>query len=141
MGIALKRAYDPPSPSDGVRVLVERLWPRGLTREQARIDEWLKDVAPSTELRKWFHAQRDHWATFRKRYLDELSSPAAAEALDHLYTLSRSGKNLTLIYGSRDTDHNGAVILKELLEGMRKPPTGTGPVRSAAKARVRMQAK
>ncbi len=132
MAIALKRAYDKPAASDGTRVLVERLWPRGLTKEAAALDAWLKDVAPSHELRKWYHAQPRPWETFRRRYLEELSSPEANGALEQLYEMARSARKLTLVYAARDTEHNSAVVLKELLEGMRKPPVSTGPGRAAA---------
>ncbi len=134
MAIALKRAYDPPASADGKRVLVERLWPRGLTKEAAGFDEWLKDVAPSHELRKWYHARPTQWEAFRKRYLEELSSPQASSALEQLYEMAHSPRKLTLVYASRDTEHNSAVVLKELLEGMRKPPVSTGPGRAAAVA-------
>ncbi len=132
MAIAVKRAYEQPSSADGVRVLVERLWPRGLTKQAAALDAWLKDVAPSHELRKWYHARPRQWAAFRKRYLDELSSPHANGALEQLYEMAHSARKLTLVYASRDTEHNSAVVLKELLEGMRKPPVSTGPGRAAA---------
>ncbi len=132
MAIALKRAYDPPSSADGKRVLVERLWPRGLTKPAVALDAWLKDVAPSHELRKWYHARPRNWESFRKRYLEELSLPQANGALEQLYEMAHSARKLTLVYASRDTEHNSAVVLKELLEGMRKPPVSTGPGRAAA---------
>lgn len=138
MNVTLKRAYDKPSVADGMRVLVDRLWPRGLTKEAARIDAWLRDLAPSTSLRQWYHARPTQWPQFRKRYLQELAEPEKARALDELYGLASRHKNLTLLYASRNTERNNAVVLKELLEGMRKPPTSTGPVRAAAgAARVR----
>ncbi|HMK28702.1 MAG TPA: DUF488 family protein [Terriglobales bacterium] len=140
MPVALKRAYEKPAASDGYRVLVERLWPRGLSKSAVRIEEWLKDLAPSDALRKWFHQNPAHFDRFRKKYLDELSAPEAAQALDRLYALLRSGKPLTLVFASRDPEHNSAVVLKELLEGLRKPPSNTGPVRtSAGRPRARMQ--
>jgi uncharacterized protein YeaO (DUF488 family) len=131
MTISLKRVYEKPSRADGTRVLVDRLWPRGLTKESAATDAWLRDIAPSNELRKWFHAHSDAWPEFRKRYLKELSGPAASNALQHLYALVQKGK-VTLLYASKNEDRNNATVLKELLEGARKPPTGTGP--SAARA-------
>ena len=125
--VALKRAYNKPLKGDGCRVLVDRLWPRGLKKTEAKIDVWLRDLAPSNELRKWFHAHRDHWEEFCRRYLRELRSPAAASSLDQLYQcLARSGR-LTLVFASKDEEHNNAVVLKELIEGMKKPPTGTRP--------------
>lgn len=127
MPIALKRIYDSPSRSDGVRVLVDRLWPRGLRKDEAMLHEWLREIAPSNELRKWFHAPPERWLLFRKRYLKELSRPEAQEDLETLYRLAHKRKRLTLLYSSKNVTHNNAVVLKELLDGMRKPPTGTGP--------------
>jgi len=125
--VNLKRVYEEPARSDGTRVLVDRLWPRGLSKARATVDKWLRDLAPSDELRKWFHARPDAWTMFRKRYLKELARPESAEALGELYRLAHQRKNLTLLFASRNEDHNNATVLKDLLEGMRKPPTGTGP--------------
>jgi len=125
--IAVRRVYEKPVRGDGYRVLVDRLWPRGLSKGQAALDAWLRDLAPSNELRRWFHARPDSWLTFRKRYLKELALPQAAEPLDELYRLANRRKNLTLLFASRNEQHNNAVVLRDLLEGMRKPPTGTGP--------------
>ncbi len=127
MTVALKRVYEPAKRADGVRVLVDRLWPRGLTKERAAVHEWLRDLAPSDELRKWFHAQPDHWQMFRKRYLKELARPEAEAELRQLYLLAHKRKQLTLLFASRNDEHNNALVLKQLLDGMRKPPTGTGP--------------
>ena len=127
MPVATKRVYEPASRSDGARVLVDRLWPRGLAKATAAIDEWLRDLAPSHELRRWFHAQPDHWQTFRKKYLKELAQAEAEDSLLRLYNLARKKKRLTLLFASKNETHNNAVVLKELLDGMRKPPTGTGP--------------
>jgi uncharacterized protein YeaO (DUF488 family) len=91
------------------------------------VDKWLRDLAPSDALRKWFHARPDAWPMFRKRYLKELARPESAEALGELYRLANQRKKLTLLFASRNEDHNNATVLKDLLEGMRKPPTGTGP--------------
>jgi uncharacterized protein YeaO (DUF488 family) len=129
--VALKRAYDPASVSDGLRVLVDRLWPRGVSRDTARIDAWLKDLAPSDELRRWFHARPAQWPAFRKRYLEELHGPAASAALDELYGLAARRRKLTLIYSSRNEEHNNAVVLQQLLAGMRKPPSTSGPAAAA----------
>jgi uncharacterized protein YeaO (DUF488 family) len=126
MGVAVKRVYDAPSTSDGVRVLVDRLWPRGMTKKDAAIKFWLRDLAPSKELREWFHANPEAWRFFRKRYLKELVSAEAGAALEKLYAAAASGKTLTLLYASRNEDHNNAVVLKELLEGERKPPSSVG---------------
>ena len=130
--IALKRAYDKPTRKDGVRVLVERLWPRGVKKEDARVDHWMKDLAPSTTLRKWFHARPSMWRQVRALYLEELSAPPAMVQLEQLYALAAAAKLVTLIFASRDTEHNSSVVLKELLEGMRKPPTSSGPEKAAA---------
>lgn len=135
MAIALKRVYEPPTRADGTRILVDRLWPRGLSKAQAGVDEWLRDLAPSNELRKWFHAQPHYWTSFRKKYLKELSRPEAQSDLDKLYNLAHKKKRLTLLFSSRNIAHNNALVLKELLEGMRKPPTGTGPTPPTAMRR------
>jgi len=127
MKVAIKRVYESATPSDGIRVLVDRLWPRGLTKERAGIDEWLRELAPSNELRKWYHARPDHWQEFRKKYLQELAQPDHQEVLQRLYELAHKQKRLTLLFASKNETLNNAVVLKELLEGVRKPPTGTGP--------------
>jgi uncharacterized protein YeaO (DUF488 family) len=127
MPVAMKRIYEPASRTDGARVLVDRLWPRGLSKTRAALDQWLRDLAPSDELRRWFHGQPDQWPTFRKKYLKELSLPAAQDALQMLYRLAHKRKRLTLLFASKNEEHNNAAVLKELLDGMRKPPTGTGP--------------
>lgn len=111
--IQLKRAYEAPSPEDGTRVLVERLWPRGLTKERAAIDLWLKDIAPSPELRKWYSHDVEKWEEFRRRYLAELEG--AGEALDPLRELINKGK-VTFVYAAKDEEHNSARVLKEFLE-------------------------
>ncbi|MGC9258484.1 MAG: DUF488 domain-containing protein [Phycisphaerae bacterium] len=110
--IQIKRVYDEPSTADGLRILVERLWPRGLTREKAAIDLWLKDVAPSTELRKWFGHDPAKWVQFKKRYWDELrQNPSAVEALrQHI----KKG-DVTFVYAAHDQEHNGALALREFL--------------------------
>jgi len=126
MAIAVKRVYDAAAASDGVRVLVDRLWPRGLTKEQAAVKHWLRDLAPSNELRQWFHANPEAWPQFRKRYMKELASPKAAAAVEKLYKLADAGKPLSLLYASRNTERNNATVLKEHLEGARKPPSSVG---------------
>ena len=127
MTVAIKRVYEAPSRTDGERVLVDRLWPRGLTKERAAVHEWLRDLAPSDQLRHWYHARPEHWADFRKKYLKELAQPEPQDALQRLYELAHKKKRLTLLFGSKNETHNNAVVLKELLEGTRKPPSGTGP--------------
>ena len=110
--IRLKRAYDPPAPEDGVRVLVDRLWPRGLRKADAAIDRWLKDIAPSTELRRWFGHEPSRWDEFQRRYRDELSRHP--DVLNGLREMARDAA-VTLIYAARDTLHNEAVVLREVL--------------------------
>ena len=127
MAVAVKRVYESVSRSDGARVLVDRLWPRGLRKSEIALDEWLRDLAPSNELRQWFHAQPERWLQFRKRYLKELAGPECEGDLQKLYSLAHKKKRLTLLYASKNEERNNAVVLKELLDGMRKPPTGTGP--------------
>jgi uncharacterized protein YeaO (DUF488 family) len=126
MDIVVKRVYEPASPADGVRVLVDRLWPRGLRKEQAAVKFWLRDLAPSTELRQWFHANPEAWRLFRKRYLKELVSPKATAAVEKLHALAEGTRALTLLYASKNEEHNNAVVLKELLEGAPKPPSSVG---------------
>jgi len=126
MSVAVKRVYEAPAASDGVRVLVDRLWPRGLTKETAAVKHWLRDLAPSTELRQWYHANPEAWRLFRRRYLKELVSPGGSAAIEKLYTLAGSNKKLTLLYASRNEERNNATVLKELLEGARKPPSSVG---------------
>jgi uncharacterized protein YeaO (DUF488 family) len=137
MKVAIKRVYGKPSPEDGARVLVDRLWPRGMTKEAAALDAWLKDLAPSDELRKWFHSHRQQWSKFREKYLQELSSGPAKNALEQLYAIGKQHRQLTLLYSSKDEERNNALVLKELLDGNRKPPTGTGPVGAVSGKRAR----
>jgi uncharacterized protein YeaO (DUF488 family) len=137
MTVRIKRVYDAPAADDGARVLVDRLWPRGLTKEAAALDLWLKDVAPSNELRKWYHAHLQQWSEFRKRYVRELSNDAARAALQQLYGLAAKKRGLALLYASKDVRQNHALVLKQLLDGERKPPTGTGPERAASAGRAR----
>jgi uncharacterized protein YeaO (DUF488 family) len=125
--VTVKRVYEKAARGDGYRVLVDRLWPRGVRKSEAALHAWLRELAPSNELRRWFHARPDSWLAFRKRYLKELALPQAAESLDELYRLASRRKSLTLLFASKNERHNNAVVLKDLLEGMRKPPTGTGP--------------
>jgi uncharacterized protein YeaO (DUF488 family) len=112
MSVMLKRAYEAPAKSDGERILVDRLWPRGVAKAKAGIDLWLKEVAPSTELRQWFGHDPDKWAEFEKRYRAELkANPALAELRAH----ARQG-DVTLVYAARDQLHNEAVVLKRILD-------------------------
>ena len=115
MPLLIKRVYDPPARSDGYRVLVDRIWPRGLGKDKAHVDLWLKEVAPSTELRKWFAHEPGKWEAFLQRYRDELARQPAA--LARLAALAGAGR-VTLLFGAREPRHNHAVALKAfLLEG------------------------
>lgn len=112
MDIQIKRIYENVDPSDGKRILVDRLWSRGISKENAHLDLWLKEVAPSTELRKWFHAATpDHWQEFKQRYLDELEINPAVEELINI----ASSDKVTLLYSAKDLERNHAIILKEYL--------------------------
>jgi len=115
--LQVKRVYDPPARSDGRRVLVDRVWPRGLTKEAAKLDAWVKDVAPSAELRKWFGHEPSKWDPFKRRYFRELASREAA--LTELLG-APSDRTLTLLFGAKDSTHNNAVALKEYLDGSRR---------------------
>ncbi len=128
MGVVVKRVYEAASPADGVRVLVDRLWPRGLTKEDAAVKFWLRDLAPSNELRQWFHANPnpEAWRMFCKRYLKELVGEEASAAVEKLHHLAEGKRRVTLLYASRNVEHNNAIVLKELLEGMKKPPSSVG---------------
>jgi uncharacterized protein YeaO (DUF488 family) len=111
-GVTIKRAYDPPSPHDGTRVLVDRLWPRGVKKVNAGISQWMRDIAPSDELRKWFGHEPTRWEEFRRRYKAELTKKR--ELVAELRNLAREGP-LTLVYSAHDEAHNQAVVLREML--------------------------
>ena len=111
--LKIKRIYDAVSPDDGKRILIDRLWPRGMKKEDAKIDEWLKDIAPSDELRKWFAHDPKKWKEFKERYKKELKGKAVIIA--RLRKEMKSG-NVTLLYSARDEEHNNAVALKEMLK-------------------------
>lgn len=115
--IQLKRVYEEPSREDGLRILVDRLWPRGLTKARAAVDLWLKDVAPSTELRKWFGHDPAKWKQFQVRYRKELREKK--DALELLKQKSKE-RTVTLVYGARDEEHNEALVLKKVLEGRKR---------------------
>jgi uncharacterized protein YeaO (DUF488 family) len=117
MTIRLKRAYEQPAPEDGTRVLVERLWPRGLSKERAAVDLWLKEISPSPDLRRWFAHDPARWAEFRRRYRDELCD--RPDQLERLRRLARSGP-VTFVYAARDTEHNSAALLREVVEERRQ---------------------
>lgn len=114
MRLQTKRIYDPPSPADGVRILIDRLWPRGISKESAKLDYWAKDIAPSHELRKWYRHEPAKWEEFRTRYFAELD--AASEAVDALRAHLGDG-TVTLLFSSKETALNNATALKEYLAG------------------------
>jgi uncharacterized protein YeaO (DUF488 family) len=120
--ITLKRAYDSVSPTDGRRFLVERLWPRGVSKARLQIDAWLKEIAPSTELRKWFGHDKGKWSEFRRRYFRELDS--RPEAWQPVVLAAQQGR-VTLVYSSHDTEHNNAVALQQYLRAKPRPRTST----------------
>lgn len=114
MTLRIKRIYEPPAAQDGTRILVDRLWPRGVSKEEAHVHAWLKEIAPSAELRRWFGHDPDKWDAFRRRYLEELeSNPAAVEELKRQIGQSTA----TLLYGARDTEHNNALVLRDFIDG------------------------
>lgn len=115
MNVRLLRAYEEPAPGDGYRVLVDRVWPRGRSREALHLDEWARELGPSDELRRWFGHVPARWEEFRRRYRAELAEPAQASRLDALAMRARTG-TLTLVYGARDKEHSQARVLAEELE-------------------------
>jgi uncharacterized protein YeaO (DUF488 family) len=119
--ILTKRAYDPAFPQDGLRVLVDRLWPRGLSKDKAALDHWMKDLAPTTALREWFNHRPERFAEFKRRYHEELRhNPAVPDALAQM-----KGRTVTLVYGARDPAINHAVVLAEFLETSRHKTSGS----------------
>lgn len=115
--LLIKRVYEPAGEADGFRVLVDRLWPRGMTKEKARVDQWMKAVAPSDDLRKWFHHEVSNWEEFTGKYILELKHNAAVKDLAELV---ENKKTVTLLYGAHDEDHNQAVVLKNFIEALPK---------------------
>ncbi|WP_020138647.1 DUF488 domain-containing protein [Streptomyces sp. 351MFTsu5.1] len=115
MSVRVRRVYDPPEPADGVRVLVDRLWPRGLSKDAARVDEWPKALTPSTELRRWYHAGEGSYEEFAERYESELAAPEAVESLDRLRESARQG-DMTLLTASKTPEQSHATVLVRLLE-------------------------
>ncbi len=109
-----KRVYEPPSPEDGKRILIDRLWPRGIKKESAAIDDWIKDLAPNSDLRKWFNHEPEKWSEFRKRFFRELDT--RDRQVEAIMKLARKG-TVTLVYGSREERYNNAIALKEYIEG------------------------
>ena len=130
--IRLKRAYEPATDGDGMRVLVERLWPRGVTKARLKLDAWLKDVGPTTDLRQWFSHDPERWSQFRARYFRELDS--RPEAWQPITSAARRG-TVTLVYSSHDTEHNNAVALKEYLQAKRRGRRLSGRSSTSQRAR------
>ncbi|HWG19147.1 MAG TPA: DUF488 family protein [Terracidiphilus sp.] len=116
MEVLLKRAYDEPASADGFRVLVDRLWPRGKKKADLRLDAWAKDIAPSTELRKWFHHDAKRWSEFYKRYKAELKNPKLQKTIADTVQAAKKHSTITLIYGAKDTEHNEAVVLQTIFK-------------------------
>jgi uncharacterized protein YeaO (DUF488 family) len=114
--VKLKRAYEPPAAGDGTRILIDRLWPRGVKKSDAAIDQWLKEIAPSTSLRKWFGHDPERWPEFRRRYADEIRQNP--QNLETLRALAQRGP-VTLVFSARDETHNDAVVLRDFLLGRR----------------------
>jgi uncharacterized protein YeaO (DUF488 family) len=114
--VRLKRAYEPPAPEDGERILVDRLWPRGVSKADAALDAWMKDIAPSTGLRQWFAHDPARWETFRDRYAEELRDHA--DLVEQLRERARRGP-ITLVYSAHDAEHNDAVVLRDIVLGRR----------------------
>ena len=124
MGVRLKRAYEPAASSDGYRVLIDRLWPRGVSRKQARLNAWERELAPSTELRQWFGHESSRFEEFRRRYVEELRQQRPR--LTELRRRARDG-TVTLVYAAHDSEHNDAVVLAEVLQrGLRQPRESQG---------------
>ena len=114
--IVLKRAYEKPARGDGTRILVDRLWPRGIKKQDLRVDAWAKALAPSTELRKWYAHDEAKWPEFRKRYRAELAASGATKIVRDLLASAKRAKTITLLYGAKDQKHNEAVVLRGLFE-------------------------
>ena len=131
--VRVRRAYDPPSPDDGERLLVDRLWPRGLSKDAAHLDEWVKDVAPSDELRRWYGHDPAKFAEFRRRYAGELREPTRARALAQLNEAARRG-TVTLLTATKDAAHSQAAVLAEQLRAGAASRTRPGPAGSADEA-------
>ena len=132
MSVEIKRAYEKPAAGDGIRVMVDRLWPRGVGKQAAVLTAWLPGLAPSHELRKWFHAHPALWSRFRSEYMQELRLAEAVSDLNQLYALVADNQTVTLVYASRDQQHNNAAVLRDLINGVRKPPSSSGPTKAAA---------
>ncbi|HUQ50125.1 MAG TPA: DUF488 family protein [Terriglobales bacterium] len=132
MNIEVKSILHEPSLSDGARVLVERRWPAGVKKDRANLDLWLAEVGVSPELAGWFAQHPQHALALRKRYFSELVTPEALAAMEKLYALAARRKCVTLLHAGRNAENTAAAMLKALMEGRRKPPSGSGPAKAAA---------
>lgn len=119
--VTYRRVYDEISPADGARVLVDRVWPRGLRKDSLDLTEWLRDIAPSTELRQWYSHRPERFPEFRRRYLTELNAPERRAAVDHLEQIARH-RHVTLLTATKDVDHSQAAVLADWLEHTRQHP-------------------
>jgi len=119
MAVKIKRVYDKPERADGVRILVDRLWPRGLTKDEAALDEWIRDIAPTNKLRTWFGHKPDRWPEFQRRYKKELQSDESREMLRRLAKIAGIA-TVTLLYAAKDNEHNNAVVLASLMKNKKK---------------------
>jgi uncharacterized protein YeaO (DUF488 family) len=137
MAVLLKPANQAASRDDGARVLVDRRKPRGIARESMELKSWLPTLGPSDPLRRWLAERPTQWPVFRRRYLEELCEQQAADALGELELIAQSERSITLLTAAKDPEHSHAAILRDLLGGVKKPPTTTGPVRAAASGRIR----
>jgi uncharacterized protein YeaO (DUF488 family) len=133
MSVTIKRVYEPPDASDGTRVLVDRLWPRGLAKDKAKIDRWAKELSPSDELRRWFGHDPARWAEFQKRYRAELK--ASGGLVRELASLAGGRERLTLLYAAKDEQHNNAVVLAELLTKRQRVRRAEPPAPARRKTR------
>lgn len=115
--VTIKRAYEPVSPDDGTRILVDRLWPRGVAKNGAKVAEWMRELGPSNELRKFFGHEPARWEEFRRRYKAELKQPEARAMLEKIARMAERGR-VTLVYGAKDERHNQAVVLKEIIDSL-----------------------
>jgi len=117
--LKIKRAYDKPEPDDGKRILIDRLWPRGISKSEAEIDEWLKDLGPTTELRKWFGHDPEKWEEFKRKYIQELSNPDKGAILRNIARTAEH-TSVTLVYSARDTEHSDVKVIEELVNRLMK---------------------
>lgn len=137
MAILLKDAREVPSPEDGARVLVDRQHPQKVEKEALALHSWFPELAPSAELRRWFLDKPMQWPLFRRRYLAELCAEKAVEALNKLEAIAADTKQMTLLTSAEDAEHSHTAVLRDLLEGVKKPPATSGPTRAAASGRIR----